>query len=147
MFELGEQHKMVAQMVRDGQITREEARNHGSRNVISRALGTKSKVSVGVWPAAFHARPGDRLLLCSDGIHDPMDDQEILCLMAGKRPNAAAAALLADNSNPSEDEIRHGIEGNLCRCTGYHNIVRAVEYAGAKMRGEEPAAPDWEEAR
>jgi carbon-monoxide dehydrogenase small subunit len=56
----------------------------------------------------------------------------------------SAAALLAENSNPSEDEIRHGIEGNLCRCTGYHNIVRAVEYAGAKMRGEEPPAPDWE---
>jgi aerobic carbon-monoxide dehydrogenase small subunit len=58
----------------------------------------------------------------------------------------SATALLAENSNPSEDEIRHGIEGNLCRCTGYHNIVRAVEYAGARMRGEEPAAPDWEEA-
>ena len=56
----------------------------------------------------------------------------------------SAAALLAENDNPSETEIRHGIEGNLCRCTGYHNIVRAVEYAGARMRGEEPAAPDWE---
>ncbi len=55
-----------------------------------------------------------------------------------------SVALLEDNSNPSEDEIRHGIEGNLCRCTGYHNIVRAVEYAGAKMRGVEPAPPDWE---
>jgi carbon-monoxide dehydrogenase small subunit len=58
----------------------------------------------------------------------------------------SSAALLADNPNPTDDEIRHGIEGNLCRCTGYHNIVRAVEYAGAKMRGEEPPAPDWEEA-
>ncbi len=58
----------------------------------------------------------------------------------------SAAALLADNDNPSEAEIRHGIEGNLCRCTGYHNIVRAVEYAGAKVRGEEPPAPDWEGA-
>ncbi|MCP4304089.1 MAG: (2Fe-2S)-binding protein [bacterium] len=55
-----------------------------------------------------------------------------------------AAGMLADNDNPSEDEIRHGIEGNLCRCTGYHNIVRAIEYAAAKMRGDEPAAPDWE---
>ncbi len=55
-----------------------------------------------------------------------------------------AAGMLADNDDPSEDEIRHGIEGNLCRCTGYHNIVRAIEYAAAKMRGEEPAAPDWE---
>lgn len=56
----------------------------------------------------------------------------------------SAAALLAENNNPTEDEIRHGIEGNLCRCTGYHNIVKAVEFAGARMRGEEPPAPDWE---
>ena len=34
--------------------------------------------------------------------------------------------LLADHPDPDEDQIRHGIEGNLCRCTGYHNIVRAV---------------------
>ena len=38
----------------------------------------------------------------------------------------AAADLLARNPNPSEDDVRHGLEGNLCRCTGYHNIVRAV---------------------
>ncbi len=38
----------------------------------------------------------------------------------------AAAGLLADNPNPTEDEVRHALEGNLCRCTGYHNIVRAV---------------------
>jgi aerobic carbon-monoxide dehydrogenase small subunit len=56
----------------------------------------------------------------------------------------SAAALLEQNDNPTETEIRHGIEGNLCRCTGYHNIVRAVEYAGARMRGEEPPPPDWE---
>ena len=39
--------------------------------------------------------------------------------------------LLNDNPNPSEDEIRNGLEGNLCRCTGYHNIVRAVQTAAA----------------
>ena len=58
----------------------------------------------------------------------------------------SAVTLLEENDNPSEDEIRHGIEGNLCRCTGYHNIVRAIEYAGAKMRGEEPAPAEWESA-
>jgi carbon-monoxide dehydrogenase small subunit len=57
-----------------------------------------------------------------------------------------SVALLEENNNPSEAEIRHGIEGNLCRCTGYHNIVKAIDYAGATMRGEEPAAPDWEGA-
>lgn len=56
----------------------------------------------------------------------------------------SSIALLEENDSPTEAEIRHGIEGNLCRCTGYHNIVRAVEYAAAKMRGEEPPPPDWE---
>ena len=58
----------------------------------------------------------------------------------------SAVNLLEENDNPSEDEIRHGIEGNLCRCTGYHNIVKSIEYAGAKMRGEEPAPAEWENA-
>lgn len=44
----------------------------------------------------------------------------------------AAAQLLDRNPNPSQDEIRHGLEGNLCRCTGYQHIVEAVEYAAAK---------------
>jgi carbon-monoxide dehydrogenase small subunit len=45
----------------------------------------------------------------------------------------SSLALLKRNPNPSEDEIRHGISGNLCRCTGYKNIVKAVQYAAAKM--------------
>jgi len=38
----------------------------------------------------------------------------------------AASAFLAENQDPNEEEVRHALEGNLCRCTGYHNIVRAV---------------------
>lgn len=41
----------------------------------------------------------------------------------------AAASLLDNNPNPSESEIREGLKGNLCRCTGYHNIIKAVQYA------------------
>ena len=48
----------------------------------------------------------------------------------------AAYDLLQQNPSPTDDEVRHGLEGNLCRCTGYHNIVRSVQYAAAKMRGE-----------
>jgi carbon-monoxide dehydrogenase small subunit len=44
----------------------------------------------------------------------------------------AGAQLLDRNANPSKDEIRHGLEGNLCRCTGYQHIVEAVEYAAKK---------------
>ncbi len=50
--------------------------------------------------------------------------------------------LLANNPNPTEDEIRWGISGNLCRCTGYNNIVKAIEYASAKMRGVPTASTE-----
>ena len=43
--------------------------------------------------------------------------------------------LLQENPSPSEEEIRFGIAGNLCRCTGYQNIVKAIQYAAAKMQG------------
>ncbi|HMK78331.1 MAG TPA: (2Fe-2S)-binding protein [Xanthobacteraceae bacterium] len=46
-----------------------------------------------------------------------------------------AYRLLQENANPSEAEIRFGIAGNLCRCTGYQNIVRAIQYAAAKLSG------------
>ena len=45
-----------------------------------------------------------------------------------------AQRFLQDNPNPTEDEIRAGMSGNLCRCTGYQNIVKAVQYAAAKLR-------------
>ena len=43
--------------------------------------------------------------------------------------------LLKENPNPSEEEIRFGISGNLCRCTGYQNIVKAIQYAAARLSG------------
>src|SRR3981081_1514408 len=45
-----------------------------------------------------------------------------------------AYRLLQENANPSEEEIRFGIAGNLCRCTGYQNIVKAIQYAAAKLK-------------
>jgi carbon-monoxide dehydrogenase small subunit len=52
-----------------------------------------------------------------------------------------AVQLLERNSNPSEAEIRHALEGNLCRCTGYQNIVSAIQYAAEKMRAEATVQP------
>jgi carbon-monoxide dehydrogenase small subunit len=48
----------------------------------------------------------------------------------------AAAQLIERNPDPSREEIRHGLEGNLCRCTGYQHIVEAVEYAAKKAAGK-----------
>lgn len=54
----------------------------------------------------------------------------------------AAHDLLNRNPNPSEQEIRHAIEGNLCRCTGYQHIVKSIQYAANKMSGAPAASGD-----
>ena len=51
-----------------------------------------------------------------------------------------AYRLLQDNPNPSEEEIRQGMSGNLCRCTGYQNIVKAIQAAASEMSGVKEAA-------
>lgn len=48
----------------------------------------------------------------------------------------SAKGFLAENPNPTEDEIRHGISGNLCRCTGYNKIVEAIQYAAEKLQAD-----------
>jgi len=85
--------------------------------------------------------------LASDGAMHPVqqafhENHALQCGFCTPGMVMAAVDLLRDNSDPTEDEVRHGLEGNLCRCTGYHNIVKAVLAAGASMRGaaEAPAA-------
>jgi carbon-monoxide dehydrogenase small subunit len=73
-----------------------------------------------------------------DGLHPLQEafwnDHGLQCGYCTPGMIMAAAGLLAENPNPTEDEVRHGLEGNLCRCTGYHNIVKAVLDA-AKTKG------------
>lgn len=76
-----------------------------------------------------------------DGSLHPLQDEFVKCaaLQCGFcTPGMvmAAAALLAENPNPSEDDVRVGLAGNLCRCTGYQPIVRAVVAAARRMRDE-----------
>jgi carbon-monoxide dehydrogenase small subunit len=54
----------------------------------------------------------------------------------------ASLDLLRENADPSDEEIREGLEGNLCRCTGYQNIVNAVRNAANEMRSGAPAAKE-----
>jgi carbon-monoxide dehydrogenase small subunit len=54
----------------------------------------------------------------------------------------AATSLLAENPHPTEQEVREGLEGNFCRCTGYHNIVRAVLGAADKLSGSSGATSE-----
>jgi carbon-monoxide dehydrogenase small subunit len=72
--------------------------------------------------------------LATGGVLHPMqqafhDNHALQCGFCTPGMIMAARDLLQHNPHPSEDEIREGLEGNLCRCTGYHNIVRAVQAA------------------
>jgi carbon-monoxide dehydrogenase small subunit len=58
----------------------------------------------------------------------------------------AAVHLLAQDPSPSDDDIRRGLEGNICRCTGYENILKAVRAASEKMAAAQPAQPAAEPA-
>jgi len=83
-------------------------------------------------------------LASADGTLHPVqqafhDHHALQCGFCTPGMMMAARDLLANNSDPSEAEIREGIEGNLCRCTGYHNIVRAIQAAALTM--SRPGSP------
>jgi carbon-monoxide dehydrogenase small subunit len=78
--------------------------------------------------------------LASDGQYHPLqqafwDGHGLQCGYCTPGMIMTACDLLARNPNPSEEEIRHGLEGNLCRCTGYQRIVQSVEAAAGAMKG------------
>jgi carbon-monoxide dehydrogenase small subunit len=58
----------------------------------------------------------------------------------------ATVDLLKHNPDPTEEQVRHGLEGNLCRCTGYQNIVKAVLSAASEMRGDGPLPGSFQDA-
>ena len=78
--------------------------------------------SLGVIQAAFQTHHGLQCGFCTPGMV------------------MTAAALLKENASPSEAEIREYLDGNICRCTGYHNIVKAIAAAADELKGTRVAA-------
>ena len=76
---------------------------------------------------------GGKLHPLQEGFHE---EDGIQCGFCTPGMIMRAVELLGKNPNPTEDEIRTGISGNLCRCTGYVNIVKSVQYAAEKMKAE-----------
>jgi protein phosphatase len=76
-YRLSEDHTVVQEMLRNGLVTPEEARNHRDRSVLARAMGTREQIQPGVGGKSIRLRPGDRLLLCTDGLHDLVEDEEL----------------------------------------------------------------------
>ena len=75
---------------------------------------------------------GDELHPIQEGFHQ---EHGLQCGFCTPGMVMTAADLLSNNPNPSEHEIREALEGNFCRCTGYHNIVKSIQHAASKMAG------------
>jgi len=106
IYRMSEDHSMVFEMVHKGLLTAEEARNHADRNVLSRALGSRPQVEVSCWDAPFPIQVGDRYLLCSDGLHDLVTDEDMLTLARSGELNIATERLVRTaNENGGYDNI------------------------------------------
>ena len=92
-----EDHSVVADMIRQGSLTEEQSRTHPNRSVITRALGTDQNM----YPDTFEvdAAPGDRLLLCSDGLTGMLTDDEIAEIIDTYRDPDVAVRMLVDRAN------------------------------------------------
>ena len=80
--------------------------------------------------------------LAQDGNYHPLQEgfwemHGLQCGFCTPGMIMSAYGLLQENPNPTDAQIRHGLEGNLCRCTGYQNIVKAVQYAAGKTAGKD----------
>jgi serine/threonine protein phosphatase PrpC len=77
IYRMSEDHTVVQQLIRRGVLTVEEAYTHPDRSVLDRAIGTRNRVEPEAGEEAIHLVAGDRLLLCSDGLHDLVNDSEM----------------------------------------------------------------------
>jgi protein phosphatase len=94
LYQMTEDHSQTMEMVKQGMITLQEAREHPDRNVILRAMGTHKDLEVAVWETPFALRPGDRFVLCSDGLHEMVTDDEICAITAANEYAQACAQMM-----------------------------------------------------
>jgi protein phosphatase len=94
-YRMTQDHSATMDLVKRGLITLAEADHHEERNVILRAVGTRDKVEAATWADPFPVKPGDRLLVCSDGFYETVPDEEIgaICSAASGSAHACQALL------------------------------------------------------
>jgi len=120
-------HSLVEEMVRGGELTPEQAEVHPRRSIITRALGIDPQVEVDEYP--IELQPGDRILFCSDGLTTMVRPDEIASILSREREPKRAAQLLVDAANAA------GGEDNITAV-----IVEAVEIPADEVAA--PAVPD-----
>jgi len=92
IWQVTDDHSLVAEQVRNGYISEEEARTHSLKNLITRAVGTKDSVNVDLF--AVQIKQGDTLLICSDGLSNVVDDEQLANAMSGDSLQGAARVLV-----------------------------------------------------
>ncbi len=109
IFLMTEDHTAVMEMVRNGLITFEEARCHPERGVLVRACGTQPAVEVSIWKEPFPVRVGDVFVLCSDGLSDLVNEEEIKSAVAQDVPSAGASLITLAKERGGHDNITVGL--------------------------------------
>lgn len=95
IYQMTEDHTAVMDMVRRGVLSAEEAEHHQDRSVLLRAVGTRDRLEVSVWAEPLKVICGDSFVLCSDGLHDLVRDDEILGALESDEPQCACKTLVA----------------------------------------------------
>ena len=110
IYLMTEDHSAVMEMVKAGLISIQQARHHPDKNVILRAMGSHADVEVTTWQEPFPVRAGDCFLLCSDGLYDLIEDEEIRRVVESKEPRSACESLIAlAKERGGHDNISVGI--------------------------------------
>ena len=133
IYRMTEDHSAVMEMVKQGVISPEEARHHGDKNVIVRALGTRPQVEVSTWEKPLPVREEDQFILCSDGLCDLVEDAEIKqAVVSSADPYSACENLIAlARERGGHDNITVGVMSikPASQRAGSLRVTREVEVA------------------
>ena len=130
-YQLTEDHTVVFEMVRKGILTRDQARHHEERNVLSLSMGGRPEITAAYWENPMIARYGDRFLLCSDGLHDLVGDSEMQAIVAASPAHKAVPNLI-------EAARRNGGHDNITAALVHVFVPKVLTEADSKATREFP---------
>ncbi|MFC5409020.1 Stp1/IreP family PP2C-type Ser/Thr phosphatase [Larkinella bovis] len=106
LVQLTEDHTYVRELLRSGEITEEAAARHPERNVLMQAMGTKAEIRIDLGRCVLPFDPGDRLLLCSDGLYEYCQEEDLIRLLGQEvLPNVAAELVQVAKNRGGHDNI------------------------------------------
>lgn len=127
-----EDHSATMEMVKNGMITLSEARSHEERNVILRAMGTRSELEVACWSTPFPMRGDDRLLLCSDGLYEQIEDHELASIARTGAPAEACGELIRVAIERASTDNVSAVILELCG-PGTPSAIKATREVGIRL--------------